>query len=662
MKAPMLVRRLFALPTLVILFTSAALAQTLTGTVNFTSTLQQIDGFGVAATFGRPSYIQTATGNVPNQIVDLLFNPKTGAGISMLRMGIDDVVSSGATDISNSISLANSGIFIVNTPPNSCTETPAYTWDHSAGGEIWIGQQAVKYGVNRFYADSWGAPGYMKTNNNANSGGVICDGTASTQATGSHCLAAGFSDCRAAYANYLVQYVKDYQSDGVPISDLGWINEPNTNQPAYASMTPTSAQAINFQDVYGPILRASGLNVNLVCCDVFNWNTANTYDTAIVNDPTANSYVDIYSAHEYGQVANFVLTTATAGNPIKKNWMTEWGPQSPLAWNPYWDSSFAGTSNNFNDGMFIANDISNALNLGHISAYLYWYADSTSTTGAMVEIGGPYVAGQTYESWPFFTYTVPARFYALAQFSRFVRPGAYEVTMSTNTPACSRITQGVGNCLATTAFVNPDGSKVINVVNNYTSGAQTLNLTLDAGSADWTPTAYLTDVDTIPNAVANSASPEPLNTAITNTPGLASVSGTTLTATFPVRSMTTIVLTPPPTAGPVQLVVTPSHFAQGDGTILSTFTITNNGTGTAQNVQLTSATFGMSVGSTMPTGPLPFTIGDIAPGSSEVVNVNYAAGQTPGSTAIERITGTYTSSSGNGNFGASFRTVVPALP
>jgi glucuronoarabinoxylan endo-1,4-beta-xylanase len=662
MKAPMLVRQLFALPALAILLTPAALTQTLTGTVNFTSQLQQIDGFGVAATFGRPTYIQTATGSLPSQIVDLFFNPQTGAGISMLRMGVDDVISSGAKSTSDATGVANSGIFIVNTPPVSCSVTPTYTWDHSAGGEIWIGQQAVKYGVNRFYADSWGAPGYMKTNNNANSGGVICDGTASTQGTGSHCLAAGFSDCRAAYANYMVQYVQDYQADGVPISDLGWINEPNTNTASYASMTPTSAQAINFQDVYGPILRASGLKVNLVCCDVFDWATANTYDTALVNDPTANSYVDIYAAHEYGQVANFVLTTAPTGSPAKKNWMTEWGPASPSAWNPYWDSSFAGTSTNYNDGMFIANDISNALSVGQISAYLYWYADSTSTTGAMLEMGGPYVAGQTYQSWPYFTYTVPARFYALAQFSHFVRPGAHEVTMSTNTPACTRITQGVGSCLATTAFVNPDGSKVINVVNNYTSGAQTLNLALDAGTADWIPTAYVTSVNTIPNSVANSASPEPLTTAIANTSGVASVSGTTLTATFPIRSMTTIVLTPPATSGSVQLVVTPSRFAEGDGTVLSTLTITNNGTGTAQNVQLTSATLGSSVGTTMPTGPLPFAVGNIAPGSSEVVNVNYAAGQTPGSNVIERIAGTYTAASGNGNFGASFRAVVPALP
>jgi hypothetical protein len=48
-----------------------------------------------------------------------------------------------------------------------------------------------------------------------------------------------------------------------------------------------------------------------------------------------------------------------------------------------------------------------------------------------------------------------------------------------------------------------------------------------------------------------------------------------MTAAFPVRAMTTIVLTPPAMSGPVQLVVAHSHFAEGDGTVFSTFTITN---------------------------------------------------------------------------------------
>lgn len=654
MKSLTFVRQLVIVPAIALLLAPFAVAQT-TGTVNFTAKQQQIDGFGLAATFGRPGFIQTATGTLPKQIVDLLFNPKTGAGISMLRFGIDDVVTPNPISQSSAAGVANSGIFIVNIPPSSCSVTPNYTWDHSAGGEVWLGQQAVKYGVNRFFADSWGAPAYMKTNNNYVSGGVVCDGTASTQAAGSHCLVSGFSDCRAAYSNYMVQYIKDYQADGVPISDMGWINEPNTNQPAYASMTPTAAQAITFLNAYGPIVRAALPNVNQVCCDVFNWSTANTYDTTIVNNATANSFVDIYAAHEYGQVANLVLNT---GTPKKKNWMTEWGPQSPSAWNPYWDSTFAGTSTNSNNGMFVANDISNALNKGQISAYIWWYSDSTSTTGAMVEMGGPYVSGQPTQAWPYFTYTVPARLYAIAHFSRFVRPGASQVTMSTNSPACTTISGGVGNCLVTTAFVNADGSKVINVVNNYTTGSQPLNLTLDAATADWVPSAYVTSAATIPNASANSASPEPLNTAIALTSGVATVNGTTLSATLPARSFTTIVLTAPVVAGTVNLITTATLAAQGDGGYLGTVKVSNTGTGTAQNVTLTGATLGTAVGSTLPIAALPYSIGNIAPGSSTLVTVNFPAGQPSGSAVVEKYTGTYT----GGTFGGSMRAVLPALP
>jgi glucosylceramidase len=624
--------QLISFPVVALMLAPAASAQ-ITGTVNFTSKIQQIDGFGLNATFGRGGVIDSSTGTIPAQVADLLYNPVSGAGLSILRMGID-------TDL-----------VIVPTAPSSCNVTPTYTWDNNDGGEIWMGQQAVKYGIKRFYADSWGAPGYMKTNNNIDSGGTVCDGTSATSSS-AQCKVAGFSNCIAAYANYLIQFVKDYESDGVPITDLSWVNEPNTNTSSYASMTPTSAEAITFLNGYGPIVRASGLNVNLICCDYYNWTPANTYNTAIVNS-TANSYVDIYSAHEYGGVASFVLTTAPTGQPKKKNWMSEYGPQSPVAWNPYWDKVYAGTSNNYNDGMWLANDISNALNKGQVDAYIYWYPASTSTTGAMIQMSA--TSGST-------SFIISARLNAFAHFARFVHPGAYQVTMTTTSPACTTITQGNGACVVPTAFVNPDGTKVINLVNNIVSGTETLTLTLDAGTANWVPTAYITDGALTGDSAYPTYPQPPLTTTVAQTSGVATVSGTTLTASLPARSMTTIVLTPPIVSGTVQLVATPTHFAEGDGTVLSTITIANIGTGTAQNVTLTSATLGTSAGTTMPTGALPFKIGNIAPGSSEVVNVNYAAGQTPGATVVEKIAGTYTGSSGNGNFSASFRAVVPTLP
>ncbi len=649
------------LAVLAILSIAPSAQAQISGSVNFTTTKQQIDGFGVAATFGRPWMIQSATGTVPNKVLDQLFNPVTGAGISMLRLGIDDVLGSGATDTG---SAPNSGIQLVPTRPANCATPPTYPtvpvgssggWDGSAGGEVWIGQQALKYGIKRFYANSWGAPAYMKSNNNLISGGVVCGGPG---VTGSNCTTMG--DCRAAYANYMVQFIRDFQLAGVPISDFDWENEPTTNNNSYATMTPTAAQASDFQKVLGPIVQtaiSSGKinSVNMECCDSVGWtNNGAPFTTQFVTtDPAAGAYIYAYTSHEYGNLPTTPLPTGG-----KKSWMTEWGPSSPSAWNPYWDAAFSGTSSNYNDGMYVANDISGAVASGGVSAYIWWYSDSTSTTGAMIEMGGPWVNGQTYESYPYYTYTVPARLYSLAHFARYVRPGAYYVPVTmTNNPACTSIAQGKGACLVPTGFVNTDGSKVINVVNNIVSGNEVLTLTLDAGTANWVPTAYVTDVATIPNANANSSTPEPTNTAIALTPGMATVNGTTLTATLPARSFTTIVLTPPVVSGTVNLVLTPVLTAQGDGAVLGTVTVSNTGTGTAQNVQLTSASLGTSAGTTQPTGALPFTIGNIAPGSSEVVYVNFAAGQTPGSMVVEKFAGTYS----GGSFGGSVRALVPSL-
>jgi glucuronoarabinoxylan endo-1,4-beta-xylanase len=79
-------------------------------------------------------------------LIDLLFNPRTGLGLNILRIGIN----------TDSNSEPNS--------PGSPTAPPQYVWDGSDGGQLWLAQQAQSYGVHRFYADAWSAPGYMKTN------------------------------------------------------------------------------------------------------------------------------------------------------------------------------------------------------------------------------------------------------------------------------------------------------------------------------------------------------------------------------------------------------------------------------------------------------------------------------------------------------------------
>src|SRR5690606_5035834 len=109
--------------------------------------------------------------------------------------------------------------------PGGPDAEPQYVWDGYDGGQVWLAQQAQAYGVERFYADAWSAPGYMKTNGDNANGGELCG------LPGTDCE----EDWRQAYADYLVQYAKFYEQEGVEITDIGFTNEPDYTT-SYASM------------------------------------------------------------------------------------------------------------------------------------------------------------------------------------------------------------------------------------------------------------------------------------------------------------------------------------------------------------------------------------------------------------------------------------------
>lgn len=171
-------------------------------TVNLATTYQRIDGFGFSQAFGRAREFQAVNSTAQKQGLDLLFNTTIGAGMSIVRNRVGSAVN-------DSILPAN---------PGSPTATPAYVWDNDDSGQIWLSQQAMSYGVTRFYADAWSAPGFMKTNGDEANGGYLCGTTGHTCSSG---------DWRQAYANLLVKYVQLYKEAGVPVTHLGFLNEPD---------------------------------------------------------------------------------------------------------------------------------------------------------------------------------------------------------------------------------------------------------------------------------------------------------------------------------------------------------------------------------------------------------------------------------------------------
>jgi glucosylceramidase len=426
--------------------------------ISFRQQLQSIDGLGFAAAFQRATLIRGDRGLSPQStqaILDLLFNRQTGAGASIVRIGIGS-----STD-----NVYDHMPTIEPTSPGSPDAAPTYVWNGDDGAQVWFTQQAQKYGVHRILADAWSAPGFMKTNGTDIRGGSLCGVVGTSCATG---------DWRQAYANYLVQYLKFYRQEGVKITDLDFTNEPDFTA-SYASMRFTPAQAVDFVKVLGPTLQREGQGTKLVCCDSFGWHQAATYSAAIEADQVADRYVAVHSGHAYASPTDTPLPT---DDPT---WMTEWGPGGNV-WDTGWDSGLPSA------GILVAQAIHQAFANANASAYVFWVAASLGATRAFIQIPN---AGDGFQ--------VSKRLWAFAAYSRFIRPDAVRV------PA-----QAADPNVDVTAFRNADGSMVVELLNMGTAEVSTTfttdtpvhnvstYLTNETHSVDLVSSARTADVHSIP--------------------------------------------------------------------------------------------------------------------------------------------------------------------
>lgn len=408
-------------------------------TIDFSADHQRIDGFGFSQTFGRAEVMHGSEGLTPEhqrEVLDLLLDTETGAGLSILRLGVFGIQPD---------------------DPGGPDADPDYTWDGEDAGQVWLAKEAQDYGVERFYADAWSAPGYMKTNDDTANGGELC-GTPGTDCGG--------EDWRQAYADYLVQYARFYEQEGIDITDLGFTNEPDFTA-TYDSMRFNDTQITDFVKIIGPAIAASGLDMNLVCCDAAGWNRQVQYTNAIEADPEAEQWIDIHSGHSY-------VTSARSPLPTEDTtWMSEYALSSN-AWNEAWD---AGGSNS---GLALANDIHDTLTRAEVNAYITWFGASLGTTAAPIQLDGA-------------DYHVSKRLWATAAYSRFIRPEAHRTEAATD-----------AQLVKISAYRNADGSRVVNLINNRDT-AVSMDLALAGTRAGETVTTYQTDETHALEAVGQSA-------------------------------------------------------------------------------------------------------------------------------------------------------------
>jgi O-glycosyl hydrolase len=297
-------------------------------------THQTITGFGASEAFGQALAIMNAPPAAQQQALDLLFSPASGAGLTILR---------------NQIS-ADPGSTIEPAAPASPTAPPAYSPLGNDQGQEWLAARIkADYGITNVFADAWSAPGFMKDSGSPLNGGTLCGVPGTSCASG---------DWRQAYANYLVQYAKDYAADGVPLTYIGPVNEPSFTPNGYDGMTLTPAQTASLLDVLGPALAASGLPTKLQCCAAIGWDSAQQYAAAIAADPVASSYTQLFTSHGYSAAPTSPLAGWT-----KPVWETEWSTFE--TWDPAWDDGSAAS------GLTWAQHIYQGLTQANLNAFLY---------------------------------------------------------------------------------------------------------------------------------------------------------------------------------------------------------------------------------------------------------------------------------------------------
>lgn len=230
--------------------------------VAFEETQQHMSGFGGSTAWA---------GGLDDDLIDELFSPTDGCGLTLVRMRI---------------------------APNGTT----------GRGEIDIAKKAQALGAS-IWAAPWSPPAEWKDNNSVNNGGSL--------------LPEHYQD----WADRLVSYVEDLKAQGV---DLRWIsaqNEPNWTA-EYESCRYTPEELATFVGEYlGPSLERAGLDTRIIAPEVINWGSLKPFGDALLNSTEALKYCDVIASHSYGDEP-----TGSRGYPYelviekgKELWETEYG-------------------------------------------------------------------------------------------------------------------------------------------------------------------------------------------------------------------------------------------------------------------------------------------------------------------------------------------------
>ena len=255
-----------------------------------------------------------------------------------------------------------------------------------------------------------------------------------------------------AYVDYFLDITEYFLEQGVPVKYISPINEPQWSW----SSTGGSQEGTHYEPEemaellsrFAKAIEERGLNVTLMGPESGEIGETNRkYMTLLKRDKTLYNAMDSFAYHSYwkdddpGAKLQFGLEYAARWNG-KKLHMTEWC-ELP---NTHVVSDFGGA-------LVTARVISDDLTLSGAGSWSAWTGMNQRSSANPDE---DYSDGLLTSNDDCSEYSVTMRYYALAHFSKYIEPGAVRIQAAKS---------GYSDTLRVSGFKNPDGSRVIVLVN-----------------------------------------------------------------------------------------------------------------------------------------------------------------------------------------------------
>ncbi len=371
---------------------------------------QEMIGFGGALTESSAWVLMQVSAEKRAEVLHRYFDPKEGIGYTLARTHLN------SCDFSLNMWALDETVGDYDL--HDFTLAPMRKW------LMPLLHDAIKAtgGNLRILASPWSPPAWMKTNNRMDDGGNLR------------------GEYAPAWANYYVKFVQAMKrEENISIWALTMQNEPQAKQ-TWESCIYSAEQERNFvRDHLGPALAKAGLtDVKLLALD-HNRDLIDGFTAADFGDPAAAKYFWGLAIHWYVSDDFAASSRAHAKFPDKPIVFTEGCCEG------------GKTIGDWSHGEHYAHQM--------IGDFQNWVCNFMDWNIVLDERGGPNHVGNFCDA-PVIIDTKSKEvrygpsFYYIAQFSRYVKPGAHRIA-----------SEGGPAGLESVAFVNPDNSLAVVVLN-----------------------------------------------------------------------------------------------------------------------------------------------------------------------------------------------------